>query len=85
LKIRTEGGQGFERVDHRDDLATRWELVQALVEEPSKAAVVLRFAPTRARTLRFWIREGKSWDYSLPDWSLPELHLYRDCREPGGT
>ncbi len=82
LKVRTEGGAGFERIEHRDDRATKWELVEALVEEPSSAAVVLRFPPTKARCLRFWIREGKEWDFSLPDWSLPELHLYRECARP---
>jgi hypothetical protein len=79
LKVRSEGGNGFERVEHRDDPATKWELVRSLVEEPSSAAVILRFPKTKARHVRFWIREGKEWDYSLPDWSLPELHLYREC------
>ncbi len=82
LKVRREGGSGFERIEHRDDRAAKWELVEALVETPSRAAVTLRFPETKARTLRFWIREGKSWDYSLPDWSLPELRLYRECGEP---
>jgi hypothetical protein len=82
LKVKTEGGARFERIDHRDDLATRWELVEALVENPSSAAVTLRFPRTKARVLRFWIREGKEWDYSLPDWSLPEVRLYRECAEP---
>ena len=79
LKVRTEGGNGFERVEPRHDRATKWELVRALVEGPSSASVTLRFPQTKARHLRFWIREGKEWDYSLPDWSLPELHLYRAC------
>jgi hypothetical protein len=79
LKVRTEGGPGFERVTHRDDLAAKWELVNSLVEDPANAAVVLRFPPTKARTLRFWIREGKVWDFSLPSWSLPEVFLYRRC------
>jgi hypothetical protein len=79
LKVRADDGSGFERIPHRDDQATKWELVRSLVEEPSRAAVILRFPPTTARTLRFWIREGKEWDFSLPDWSLPELYLYRGC------
>jgi hypothetical protein len=82
LKVRTEGGAGFDRVPYREDRSTKWELVQALVDEPARAALVLRFPPTRARTLRFWIREGKNWDYSLPDWSLPEIRLYRECAVP---
>lgn len=80
LKVRRDGaGQRFERIDHRDDLATRWELVDALLNHPADAAVTLRFDPVPARRLRFWIREGKSFDYTLPDWTLPELHVYRRC------
>ncbi len=79
LKVRGDGGSGFERIEHRDDGATKWEVVESLVEEPSKAALTLRFPPTKARVLRFWIREGKEWDYALPDWSLPEVRLYREC------
>jgi hypothetical protein len=79
LKVRSAERPGFERLPHRDDEATKWELVRALVEEPGRAAVILRFPPTTARTLRFWIREGKKWDFSLPDWSVPELYLYRAC------
>jgi hypothetical protein len=79
LKVRSEGGTGFERIEHREDQATKWEVVEALVEEPSKAALTLRFPETKARVLRFWIREGKEWDFALPDWSLPEVRLYREC------
>jgi hypothetical protein len=79
LKARGEGGSGFDRIEHQDDAATKWEVVEALVEEPSKVSLTLRFPPTKARVLRFWIREGKEWDYALPDWSLPEVRLYREC------
>jgi Dolichyl-phosphate-mannose-protein mannosyltransferase len=81
LKVKSEGGEsGFTRLPFREDLATKWELVEALLDDTSRAAVTLRFDPTRVRSLRFWIREGKKWDYSLPDWSMPELHIYRSCR-----
>ncbi len=79
LKARTEGGAGFDRIEHRNDRMTKWDLVEALVEGPASAAIVLRFPPTKARVLRFWIQEGKEWDFSLPSWSLPELRLYREC------
>jgi hypothetical protein len=79
VKARTSEGGGFERIDFQEDEATKWEVVQALVDKPSSAALTLRFAPTKVRVLRFWVREGKSWDFSLPDWSLPELSLYREC------
>ncbi len=80
LKTKTDNsGSEFERVEIREDLATKWELVQALIEQPSQAAFTLRFEPTRARRIRFWVREGKPWDYSLPDWTMPELHIYRAC------
>ena len=72
-------GERFTRVVYRDDLATQWELVHALVEDPSEAAITLRFEPVRARRLRFWVREGKGFDYALPDWMLPELYVYRAC------
>ena len=44
--------------------------------------MTLRFAPIRARRLRFWIREGQEFDYALPDWSLSELYIYRRCDAP---
>lgn len=81
LKVRRPG-ERFTRVVHRDDLATKWELVHALVDNPSEAAITLRFEPVRARRLRFWIREGKGFDYALPDWTLPELYVYRACVPP---
>jgi hypothetical protein len=82
VKARAVHGSRFEKIDFKDDGATKWELVQALIERPSSAALTLRFAPTRVRVIRFWIREGKAWDFSLPDWSLPELRLYRECAVP---
>jgi hypothetical protein len=82
VKARTNEGGGFERIDFQHDEATKWEVVEALVERPAAAALTLRFAPRMARVLRFWVREGKPWDFSLPDWSLPELRLYRECAAP---
>ena len=78
LKARVPGAR-FERVFFREDLETKWELASALVDDPAEAAMTLRFEPTRARRLRFWVRERKSFDYTLPNWSLPELHIYRRC------
>jgi hypothetical protein len=79
LTIKARGEGGFERVVHRDDAATKWELVRSLVEAPEEAAIVLRFPETKTRVLRFWVREGKQWDYALPDWSLPGLRIYGRC------
>lgn len=80
LKARPDGpGERFERVPHRNDLATKWAVVDALLNHPDDAAVTLRFHPIRARFLRFWIRERKSFDYTLPDWTMPELYVYRSC------
>jgi hypothetical protein len=75
----------FERIAHRDDLFTKLEVVDALVDRPVEAAVTLRFPPITARRLRIWLREGKGFDYSLPDWSLPELYVYRSCKLSGPT
>ena len=81
LTIKVSSGERgrFRRVFHRDDLATKLEVIDALVERPQEAALTLRFPAVRARRIRFWIRERKRFDYSLPDWSLPELYIYRSC------
>ncbi|MGH9332804.1 MAG: hypothetical protein ACRD21_03530, partial [Vicinamibacteria bacterium] len=83
LKVSSAEGAPFERIFHRDDLATRLEVVDALIDAPREAAITLRFDPVKARRLRVWLREGKGFDYALPDWSLPELFLYRSCRPEG--
>ena len=79
LKMRSPETARYERVFFRDDVATKLEVVDALIDRPEDAAMVLRFEPVRTRRIRFWIREGKEFDYALPDWSLPELTLYRAC------
>lgn len=80
LKVSSAEGAPFERIVHREDLATKLELVDALIENPGEAAITLRFDPVKVLRLRVWLREGKGFDYSLPDWSLPEIFLYRSCR-----
>jgi len=79
IKVSTGERGRFQRVFHRDDLATKLEVIDALVDRPQEASLTLRFPAVRARRIRFWIRERKGFDYSLPDWSLPELYLYRSC------
>jgi hypothetical protein len=78
----SEGVEPFKRVDYEDDVATRWEVVRSLIDDAPHAAITLRFPSIEAERLRFWVREGKSFDYALPDWNLPELHLYRSCARP---
>lgn len=78
LKARSNGPR-FERVPFRDDVETKWELVDALVNEPTEAAMTLRFEPIQARRLRLWVREGADWDFALPHWTLPEIYIYRRC------
>lgn len=79
LKVSSGERGAFDRVEHREDLATKLEVVDTLLQQPADAAITLRFPPVQARRLRVWIREGKEFDYSLPDWSLPEMYLYRSC------
>ena len=69
----------FERVFYRDDLDTKLEVLDALLDRPKDAAFTLRFPPVTTRRIRFWVREGKEFDYTLPPWTLPELHVYRSC------
>ena len=80
LGVRARTGDGAWRpFPYRDDLATKLELLRALVENPSAAAVVLRFEPEEAGQLRFRVG-GQRYDYAIPGWSLPELYVYRSCR-----
>lgn len=74
----------FEPVVHREDLATRLEVLEALLDRPADAALTLRFPPVGTRWIRVRVREGKELDASLPDWSLPELHAYRSCAAASG-
>ena len=78
----SESGR-FERILHRDDLATRLEVLDDLLDHPAEAAFTLRFPAVRTRRIRFWVREGKEFDYALPNWSLPELYVYRSCVADG--
>ncbi|MGH9461258.1 MAG: hypothetical protein ACRD1X_08565 [Vicinamibacteria bacterium] len=79
LGVRARTGDGAWRpFPYRDDLATKLELLRALVENPSDAAFVLRFEPEEAGQLRFRVG-GQRYDYAIPGWSLPELYVYRSC------
>jgi hypothetical protein len=77
LKARNEEGR-FQNVEYRTDFDTKWQLCRALIENPSQSAFTLRIEPQRARFLRFLVG-GRRYDYALPDWALPELHIYRSC------
>ena len=77
VRARTGGGT-WRPFPYRNDLATKLELLRALVENPSEAAFVLRFEPEQAGQLRFRVG-GQRYDYALPGWSLPELYVYRSC------
>lgn len=80
LVVRSRIGAGVWRpFAYRDDLATKLELLETLVEDPAKAAFVLRFEPEQAGQLRFRVG-GLRYNYAIPGWSLPELYVYRSCR-----
>ena len=79
LVVRARTGAGpWRPFSYRDDLATKLELLQTLVENPFEAAFVLRFTPEEAGQLRFRVG-GQRYEYAIPGWSLPELFVYRSC------
>lgn len=79
LVVRARTGAGpWRPFPYRDDLATKLELLQTLLEDPSRAAFVLRFEPEQAGQLRFRVG-GLRYNYAIPGWSLPELYVYRSC------
>ncbi len=78
LKLFARDGERWERVDYADGPAERWATLQALLERPREASLVLRFQPRVANGLRLAIG-GREGDAAWPPWSLPELHLYRAC------
>ena len=71
----------FATVPYRTDMATKLEVLETLLERPADAAIILRFEPQRVRRLRLWVG-GREFDYSLPNWQLRELFLYRSCESP---
>ena len=71
-------GEPFETVRYRDDLPTKFEMLESLRRKPQDAAITLRFEPRQARRLRMRVG-GQEYDYSLPDWQLRELFLYKSC------
>jgi len=77
LRGRDETGPG-RRIRFRQDLSTKLELINELINDPSRAALTLRFPPTRVRWLRLLLRNPVK-DLTLPDWSVSEIHVYRSC------
>ena len=71
-------GEPFETVRYRDDLSTKLEVLKSLRRRPLDVAITLRFEPRRARRLRMRVG-GREYDFSLPDWQLRELFLYKSC------
>ena len=72
------GGGRWRTLPYRNDLPAKLEVLRNLIDRPSQAALVLRFTPQQVGQLRFKVG-GHRYDYSLPDWSLPEIFVYRTC------
>lgn len=77
LRLFVREGERWERVEYADGPAARWSTLEALLERPREASLVLRFPARAASGVRLVI--GREGDASWPPWSLPELHLYRAC------
>jgi len=78
LVVRARSAGPWATLPYRDDLPAKLQVLRALIETPAQAAFVLRFSPQQLGQLRFRVG-GNRYDYSLPDWSLPEIFLYRSC------
>ena len=70
----------FARVFFREDVETKWELVDALVNGTGRGR---DDPPFRCRCAPGGCASGsaraRDFDYALPDWSTPEIRLYRRC------
>jgi hypothetical protein len=79
LLLRKEDGL-LARTPWADGPEERWAQLEELVNRPAQAQVVLRFPPQTATGVRLMIGFRER-DDAWPRWSVPELHLYRECRE----
>lgn len=78
LQLRTRIDSKWERVHYEDGGAARWATVQALLERPREARIVLRMEPRSARAIRLSL--GAESDAAWPAWAIPEVRAFRECR-----
>jgi hypothetical protein len=75
----SEDGEAWRRVPYADGPEERWALLDELVRTPREARAVYRLPPTPLRALRLAL-SSREHDDAWPQWSVPELRLYRACR-----
>jgi hypothetical protein len=79
LVLALDAGEGWQRVAYADGPGERLAVLDALLQTPRAARLVLRFAPQPARRLRLMVglrEEDPAW----PRWSVPELRLFARCQ-----
>jgi hypothetical protein len=75
----SEDGEAWRRVPYADGPEERWALLDELVRTPRESRAVYRLPPTPLRALRLAL-SYREHDDAWPQWSVPELRLYRACR-----
>jgi hypothetical protein len=73
------GGDERRRLPYADGPEERWETLESLLRQPRQARMVLRLSPEPVSDLVLRIG-GAEAEAAWPRWSIPELHLYRECR-----
>jgi hypothetical protein len=71
--------QSWRRLPYADGPEERWGLLEELQHRPREARLVLRITPQTVRSLSLRIGRREQED-AWPQWSVPELRLFRDCR-----
>jgi hypothetical protein len=77
LDVKAGPDDPWQRVTYADGGAERWEALHALLADPPRARLILRFSPRRAIAFRLGLTQGPP---SPSPWSVAELHAYRACR-----
>lgn len=75
--VGTDGG--WEPWPFDDSIDARWSDLQALLERPRDAGMILRLTPRATRGIRLSIAR-RGWDDAWPQWRIAELRLFRTCR-----
>jgi hypothetical protein len=79
LALAVDAGEGWQRVPYADGPAERLATLDALLERPREAHMVLRIEPRPVRRVRLLVglrEEDPAW----PRWSVPELRLFGRCQ-----
>ena len=79
LVLAVDAGEGWQRVRYADGPAERLSTLDALLERPREARMVLRVEPRPVRRLRLLVGLREQ-DPAWPRWSVPELRLFAGCQ-----